>query len=341
MPEDSNADAETDRIPAETPAPRRRFLSVWRIGALSALALALLGGAGVVASATPPAAFPAGERIEILPGTSLVTAARMLEDAHAVHSSLLLQLILIAQAGEGGVKAGIYRFDEPLSVFGIAHALLYGTHSAPLIRITIPEGMRNGDIDKIVTSQLPAIPPGAFERAAADAEGYLFPETYHVPEIFTAEQLVDMMKETFAEKTAPLADTFAASTRTREEIIIMASILEREADSEESMRIISGILWKRFDKGMPLQVDASFAYLLGKKSEEVTVDDLALDSPYNTYKYWGLPPTPLNNPGLQAIKAALSPTPSPYLYYLTDAEGAFHYAKTFEEHKKNKQLFLE
>jgi UPF0755 protein len=298
----------------------------------------IAGGLVALAFATlPPAAFPRGERIEIPFGTSIAEAAQTIGEKNAVRSSIFLRLILIAEAGESGIKAGVYRFDEPISVFAVAHALLYGTHSAPLARITIPEGLQSGEIGVIVAGELAGVAPDAFENAARGKEGYLFPDTYHVPDTFTAAELVALMERTFVEKVAPL---FATSTRTKEEIITMASILEREANDEESLGIVSGILWKRFDQGMPLQVDASFSYLLHKESKDVTEEDFKIDSPYNTYTYKGLPPTPINNPGLAAIKAALAPLDSPYLYYLTAPDGTFHYAKTFEEHKKNKARYL-
>ena len=99
-------------------------------------------------------------------------------------------------------------------------------------------------------------------------------------------------------------------------------------------------MWKRIDKGIPLQVDAPFLYILGKESSELTRNDLAIDSPFNTYKYKGLPPSPIGNPGLASIEAALKPKGSPYLYYLHDSSGAIHYAKTFTEHQSNIRKYL-
>ena len=104
--------------------------------------------------------------------------------------------------------------------------------------------------------------------------------------------------------------------------------------------MVSGILQNRLREDMPLQVDATFHYINGKASHELTVDDLEMDSPFNTYKYVGLPPAPIANPGLESIQAVLSPTETNYFYYLTALDGTFHYAKTFEEHKKNKEKYL-
>jgi UPF0755 protein len=106
------------------------------------------------------------------------------------------------------------------------------------------------------------------------------------------------------------------------------------------MQIIAGIVKKRLELGMPLQVDATLEYERGKGSSDLTIKDLQADSPYNTYTNKGLPPTPISNPGTVALLAALHPKQTPYLYYLTDAKGNFHYAKTFEEHKRNKALYL-
>ena len=120
----------------------------------------------------------------------------------------------------------------------------------------------------------------------------------------------------------------------------MASIIEGEAVTPEDRRIVSGILWTRMKNGMRLGVDAPFAYIMGKGSLELTQTDLATTSPYNTYRVAGLPPTPINNPGIDAIAAALAPSSTPYLYYLSDKEGSMHYARTFAEHKLNKEKYL-
>lgn len=328
-----------DLIEHETGGVRgiRRPLILCIILLVCIAALGILGRIAV----RPPAAFPVGKRIEIPYDTSLQESARILERERAVRSALLLQFLLIGQSAGNGVKAGVYQFDEPLGLFAIADAITSGTHGAPLVHITIPEGLRNAEIDAIVHEALPRSIPGAFAAAAQGKEGYLFPDTYHLPETAAVEEIVLLMEETFDERLAVIAPLFASSTRSKTAIITMASILEREANDVESMSLVAGILWKRLDAGIPLQVDASFSYLLGKESKEVTEDDLRIDSPYNTYRYQGLPPTPLNNPGLAAITAALSPAGSPYFYYLTDPDGVFHYARTYKEHLENKRQYLD
>ena len=111
---------------------------------------------------------------------------------------------------------------------------------------------------------------------------------------------------------------------------------KQKRDNSETRQIISDILWKRIETGMPLQVDVSFKYVNGKTTAQLTHADLAIDSPYNSYRYEGLPPTPIANPGLDSILAAITPKDTKYLFFLSDAHGTMHYAATFEEHKRIK-----
>jgi UPF0755 protein len=123
-------------------------------------------------------------------------------------------------------------------------------------------------------------------------------------------------------------------------VIIMASILEREATSSSDRRIIAGILWKRLDDRMPLQVDAALAYVLNKDGTKLTSADLATTSLFNTYKNLGLPPTPIGNPGLSAIEDAISPASTTYWYYLSDSKGNIHYSSTYDEQIANEAKYL-
>lgn len=324
------------------PQPRRNnsFWSVHRVVLAGCAGIA--GGIFLMAllAARPPGAFPVGERVEIPPGTSLVDSTRILADAHAVRSAVLLQMLLLGSSTHARVQAGTYIFEQPLSMREVADAITSGAYGDPFVRITVPEGFSNEQIDAVASERLDRVEPGEILRLAEGKEGYLFPDTYHVPETFTASDLVALMEATFREQLDELRADIERSGRTERDIVIMASILEREANDEESMRLVSGILWDRIDIGMPLQVDASFSYLLGKASDELTVDDLAMDSPYNTYTNLGLTPTPISNPGRMAIEAAIHPISSPYLFYLTAPDGVFHYARTFEDHRDNKFQYL-
>lgn len=200
---------------------------------------------------------------------------------------------------------------------------------APQIRITIPEGYAVKDIAERFKN-FRNFNGEKFLELSESKEGYLFPDTYFFTSKETPEEIIEKMENNFKVKAGDV----------QKDILIMASIIEKEARKPEDRRIISGILWKRIKEGMPLQVDAVFDYLLDKASHEITQADLKMDSPYNTYKHKGLPPTPICNPGLDAINAALNPVDSKYWYYLSDRNGTTHYAATFEQHKQNKFKFL-
>jgi UPF0755 protein len=147
------------------------------------------------------------------------------------------------------------------------------------------------------------------------------------------------MRANFDKKVNPLKDEIAKSGRTLKDIITMSSIVEEEAVGLEDKRMVAGVLWKRLDKGMLLQVDPPFYYITGKTSW-VTYDDLKIDSPYNTYKYKGLPRGPISNPGIESIKATISPIKSDYYFYLTGRDGKMRYAITYDGHLANKNKYL-
>lgn len=288
---------------------------------------------------TPRASFPEGEEIVIPPGASLTYIAAILDEEKVVRSAFLFRLAVSFLGGEESIYAGAHLFPEPLTTFGVAKALVEQQTSVPPVRITIPEGSTLEAFDTIITTALPHIAKGTIV-ALVKKEGVLFPETYFFEEEATAEEVVATLREHTEAELLKLKPAIDAHELSQDEIIILASILEREANNEESMRMVAGILLERLRIGMALQVDATLYYLLGKESKELTEEDLEIDSPFNTYRYPGLPPAPLGSPGHMAIMAVLNPTSSPYLYYLTDREGNFYYAETFEEHKENKAKYL-
>ncbi len=220
------------------------------------------------------------------------------------------------------------------------------THPRPLppsneISITIPEGYRTEQIARVL-ADAGLISYETFAERAIPEEGYLFPDTYRLYKKTTPDEIIKKMKENFERKIAPeVRSEIARQKKTLSDVVIMASIVEKEARTSEDKKIIAGILWKRQKEGIGLQVDATLTYLLGKTSAELTESDLRIDSPYNTYKYRGLPKGPISNPGLETILATVYPTLSPYYYYLSDSNGSMHYARTFEEHKKNKYKYIE
>jgi UPF0755 protein len=231
-------------------------------------------------------------------------------------------------------------FDRPLTSVAVAKKLVTGDFDNDLVKFTHIEGERATDIAIHAQSLLINFDTKRFLDRAVPEEGKLYPETYLVPKTFTADQLVDLMLKTFEEKTYSIQEKISTYPLTTKEILVLASILEREANSPESMKVVSGILQKRLTEGIRLQADASIEYVLNKPLKELTPKDLEIDSPYNTYRNKGLPPTPIGNPGLEAITAVIEPEQTDYLYYITDNEGNFHYAKTYDEHLDNVARYL-
>jgi UPF0755 protein len=285
--------------------------------------------------AKAPADFPAGTTIEILPGTGISAITKQLKASGIIKSDLLLYIVLLTQYEPENVKASTYTFTEPQDVYAIANKLVKGDFNSNLISFTHIEGERATHIAENAAKQLTDFSAREFMQLASTSEGKLFPETYRIPKEFTEQELYTLMLDTYEKNISPLRSKFATVNLSEEEIIILASIIEREANSVESMKMVAGILQNRLSIGMGLQVDASMEYILDKPLKELTAADLKMDSPYNTYIYRGLTPTAIGNPGLDAIKAVLEPTPSEFMFYITGDDGNFYYAKDFEGHKLN------
>lgn len=177
--------------------------------------------------------------------------------------------------------------------------------------------------------------------SSASLEGYLFPDTYRVYRQTTIEDIVKKMLDNFDQKLMPeLRQEIKKQKRTIFDVVTLASIVEKEMFGDKDRRIVAGIFLKRLKAGMPLQSDATINYVTKKGMARPSLDDLAVESLYNTYKYPGLPPGPIDNPGLEAIKAAIYPIETPYWYFLTTTDGQIIFSQTHDEHVKNKQQYL-
>ncbi|MCR4331026.1 MAG: endolytic transglycosylase MltG [Patescibacteria group bacterium] len=311
-----------------------------RIISAGAISLFVLFVISYHALFTPPRDFPVGGLVSIEKGMTLDEIAGLLVEKEAIRSPFLFKSFVIASAGDRGSISGDYFFDIPLDAWQVAMRVIRGEFGLDPVRVTIPEGFTVVDIARKLGETLPSFNEEEFIRLAKDEEGYLFPDTYFFLPNIKPTHIIRDMKDNFSQKTLALRSALEASGKTPGEVITMASIIEKEAITSTDKRLVSGILWKRIDIGMPLQVDAPFAYAIGKNTFQLTLDDLAVDSPYNTYKNTGLPVGPIANPGLESILAALEPEKSSYLFYLSDKKSIIHYSATFEEHKRNKSLFL-
>jgi UPF0755 protein len=282
-----------------------------------------------------PKNFPINLDIKVTEGLSQSDIVDSLESSHVIKSSLLLHVALTCFYKDKYVLAGTYRFPYDLTTREVARALTAGEYKSPAFTLVLPEGFSTRDFSKFL--------PDEYIYDNADLytfEGTLFPDTYYISNDVSVTELVELLQKTMNEKLLPYENAIKESGFTRDEVLVLASILEREANDETSMKYVSGILQNRLKINMPLQVDATLDYILDKTSAELTQEDLELDSAYNTYVNTGLPPKPISNPGIMAIEAVLNPKITDYMYYLTGNDGKFYYAETFEQHKQNKARYL-
>lgn len=287
-----------------------------------------------------PKEFLSDTMVRVPEGAPLSKVAEHLKEEGVIRSSRLFTFLTRLSGGEQYIIAGDYFFEKEQTVFGVLGRVLSGEYGLDPITVLIPEGTTVKGIAEILRKELVDFDTVSFLTLAQGEEGYLFPDTYKFLPSESPRQIITRMKQNFDEKTLMLTPAIRAFGRSEKEVVIMASLLEKEARTLETRQTIAGILWKRLENGMPLQVDAVFPYINGKNTFQLSTDDLQVDHPYNTYTRVGLPPGPIANPGLEAIRAAITPIDTPYYYYLSDKDGMMHYARTFDGHRMNKERYL-
>lgn len=278
--------------------------------------------------------------VEISSGSSVSDIALLLHKEEVIRSPLLFTFLARVTKADTLLGSGVFLFKMPMNVFSVLTQVRLHRYGITRTKITIPEGTPLSLMAGMFSASLPNFDKSKFIEETRGMEGYLFPDTYFFFANATSGPVISVLSDNFIKKTAALKSEAEAAQKNWNDVIVMASLIEEEAVTDADRKIISGILWARIDRGMKLQVDAPFVYMLGKASSEITIADLSHDSPWNTYLYKGLPPAPISNPGLLAIDAALHPTKTNYLFYLSDKNGDMHYAKTFEEHKLNKAKYI-
>lgn len=288
-----------------------------------------------------PSEFPTKTTFTISEGLTLTEIAESFEEEKIIKSSFWLKNIVAILGGEKGVFAGDYYFNKKSNVFSIAWRISKGIFDLTPVKITIPEGATNKDISLIISSKLKNFNDEEFLLLVEGKEGYLFPDTYFFLPNVKPKSVIQTLEQNFSNRIGEIRADIIRFGESLEDVVIMASLLEKEARTVVTRRTIAGILWTRIEIGMPLQVDAVFEYINGKNTFELTLDDLTIDSPYNTYVYKGLPVGPIANPGLESMRDAINPIPSEYLFYLSDSDGNMHYSETFEGHKQNKSRYLD
>lgn len=290
----------------------------------------------------PDVDFPTEHYITIEQGDDLGSIASMLAADNVVRNAHTLELAVRMLGGSRSVHAGDYLFAHPVGTFAIARAITTGTYGLEPIRITIPEGATVVDMAVIYDKRLFKFDPQHFVDIALPYEGYLYPDTYYFLPNVREDEVMRTMNDNFKNHIAEFAQQIDDSPYTFHEIITLASIIEKEAWKPRDQKKIAGVLYNRLDKGMKLQVDATFTYTHNKGTYQITLDDLAdEENPYNTYVHKGLPPGPIAAVGHSALDAALNPTKSNYLFYLADRHGNTYYSTTYAEHLKKKRRYVD
>lgn len=311
----------------------RRTVLILLVGGIAAVTL-------YISVIQPPENFPIGTLVAIPEGASFSETMLSLEQKGVVRSALALKIIVALSGHARTVHAGDYIFKEPKSIFSIARAISVGAYGLEPLRIRVPEGATTYEMAALFEKRLERFDPARFLAAAQPQEGFLFPDTYFFLPNANDTLVYETLRQNFDTQITSIEPQIASSTHSLLDIVIMASLLEREARNMKDRRMIAGVLWNRLDRGMLLQVDAAFLYTLGKGTFDLTKADLQSDSPYNTYKYKGLPPGAIGSPSLDSLLAAAAPTKNSYLYYLADNSGVTHFSKTYEEHLRKKRLYL-
>ena len=346
---------ETDIQPASQAAPSGRARKLLFIGS-AVFGVVILGFVVVCAYLTQQidARHAKGPHVMFVveKGERAQSIAKQLEARGLVLHAYLFSFHVWREDLSSSLQAGTYALDSGMSVREIAAAMARGEVWRDEVAVTIPEGFTLAEIQFRFSEVAPISMTKKAEDfktaydfladapGGASLEGYLFPDTYRFERgSISADAVAQKMLDNFGKKLiADMRQEIRAQGKTVFEIVMMASIIEKEVITDVDMKLASGLLWKRLSAGMPLQVDASVAYAVGHKG--LTYDDLKVDSPYNTYRYKGLPKGPIANPGLRAINAALHPTASEYWFYLSKPDGQTVFSRTLQEHNRAKAKYL-
>jgi peptidoglycan lytic transglycosylase G len=314
------------------------------------LALAGFGAWLFFGLGRPYKGYQADEQfVEIPQGAGTGSIGTRLVGAGVIRDTLSFRFELLRSGTGRRLQAGEYRFDRPMTVREVVAKIARG--DVYLQPITFPEGLTIrqmselfeskgfGPAQEFVAAASDAEPIHRIDPEARDLEGYLFPDTYALPRRTTAAQLVARMVDGFEKVLTPGLRAQAASRGLSvRELVTLASVVEKETGNAEERPLVSAVCWNRLKIGMRLQVDPTVIHALeraGRYTGNITRDDLQIDSPYNTYRYAGLPPGPIAAPGRASLEAAANPANVPYLYFVSRNDGRHAFASTLDEHNRN------
>lgn len=290
--------------------------------------------------------------IKIDSGSSLVLISQKLYQQNLINNPFIFKTYVKLKGWEDNIQAGYYRLNSGVPIVDIVKKLAAGETAT--YQFTIPEGATVEEIAVKINNKGYQINKEKFlqlakkeklnfldnrEQTKYNLEGFLFPETYRFSYGSSEEEIINKMLAEFKRQINPLRDTIKRSEYSLYQIIIIASLIEAEAKVTEELTLISSVIYNRLQRKMKLQLDATIQYVLPERKARLFYSDLEVGSLYNTYHYYGLPPGPINNPGLEAIKAALNPAETDYLYYVAIGNGRHKFTKTYQQHLKvQKQL---
>jgi UPF0755 protein len=335
---------------APTPRPRRRWLRA--LGALAGLAAAA-GSAGVwaVVHALAPAAEAAAPvRFDVRPGTSLRRVAEELEARRVIRSALALRGLARWQGSAGRLHAGEYELSPTWSAARVLEQMVEGR----VVRypVTLPEGITAAEIAARIeqagiapAAELLAIAhdpaaPAEFGVEGPTLEGYLFPETYHLPRGMAARQVVGVLVDQFLRAWREVEPRARARGMSMREVVTLASIVEKETGVGDERPLVASVFHNRLRRGMRLESDPTTIYGIPDFDGNLKRTHLEDESnPWNTYRIAGLPPTPIASPGLASLRAVVEPAESDYLFFVSRNDGSHVFAETFREHVNNVSRF--
>ncbi len=287
--------------------------------------------------------------VEVPPGAGPASIGRRLAESGVIRDQVSFRVALARSGQARRLQAGEYRFDRPMNTREVIDKIARG--DVFLRPITFPEGLTVRQMSEIYEREgggskaefLRASRNASLIRdldsAAQDLEGYLFPDTYQLPRSTTADQLIERMVTAFRDVLTPdLVQRATARGLSVRELVTLASLVEKETAKAEERRVVAAVYTNRLRIGMGMQCDPTVIYALeraGKYTGDLTREDLRFDSPYNTYRYAGLPPGPIASPGRASVEAAASPADVPYVYFVSRNDGSHVFSATLDEHNRN------